>query len=367
MLPANIAAEPAQIGEETSGRSRLAIAASEESNQYSQPLPAESLDPDSLSPDSLSPRQGMLGEMAGRSLVMQHLFARMNSTAPHFRLASVEGEPGTGKLLAARTLHRLGPGASGPFAPWLAADFLHDPSACWSQARGGLLWLSRVDELTLDQQRQLRDFLERAAHERIRRGHGFGPLQALAGACQPFRQLAAAGSFRPDLAHHLTVIRFVLPPLRERREDIPLLAALFLSRWIRSSGRLLRGFGPGAIARLTAYDWPGNVRELESAVAAAAVDCPGQWIRPIDFPPLEWPAPGLAGPRSFPPAARQNFHSSQQQDSALDDPDLDRAIFRHVTRVLARVNGNKVRAAKLLGISRSTLYRLLENQGFHER
>ncbi|MGC2639983.1 MAG: sigma 54-interacting transcriptional regulator [Acidobacteriaceae bacterium] len=283
--------------------------------------------------------------MAGRSLVMQHLFARMRCTAPHFRLATVEGEAGTGKLLAARTLHRMGPSAAGPFAPYLAADFLADGQNLWREAHGGLLYLSRIDDLAVDPQRQLRDFLERAAHERIRMHAVTGPLQLVAGSSQPLRRLAAAGSFRSDLVTHLTAIRFPLPPLRDRRDDIPLLATLFLRQWSTRHGKPLRGFAPGALARIAGYQWPGNVRELEAILAAAALEAAGQWIRPIDIPRLSWtPTPV----------------SSPMVSLAADDPNLDRAILRHVTRVLARVNGNKVRAARMLGISRSTLYRMLE-------
>ena len=301
--------------------------------------------PSDLNSESQHPEDWMLGSMAGRSPVMQHLFARMRCTAPHFRLATMEGEPGTGKLLAARTLHRLGPAAAGLFLPWIAAEFLLEPQLRWRESRGGLLYLSHIDELSPDQQRQLRDFLERAAYERIRSSVPSGPLQLIAGTTHPLRRLSAASAFRSDLANRLTAIRFPVPPLRERRDDIPLLAGLFLRHWSEAHSKPFRGFAPGALARLTSHSWPGNVSELESVIATAALEATGQWIRPIDIPRLEWPA--ASGPAALP-------------EYSGDDPNLDRAILRHVTRVLARVNGNKVRAARLLSISRSTLYRMLE-------
>jgi DNA-binding NtrC family response regulator len=315
-----------------------------DSDEKNQAEPVPGLDPESLQPLNLQPERWMLGPMAGRNLAMQHLFSRMRCTAPHFRLVNVEGEPGTGKLLAAQTLHQLGPASQGPFIPSVAADFLHNPDALWKEARGGLVYLSRVDELSPDLQRMLRDFLERVAHERIRAANGLAPLQLVAGSSQPLRRLAAAGAFRADLASHLTAIRFALPALRDRKDDIPLLAALFLRDWSRQHRKPLRGFASGVVSRLTACNWPGNVRELESVIATAALDCPGQWVRPIDLPNLHWPVTVPAAP----PADRD------------DDPSLDHAILRHITRILARANGNKVRAAKMLGISRSTLYRLLE-------
>jgi DNA-binding NtrC family response regulator len=308
----------------------------------------EAREPEILEPELIRPELWMLGPMAGRSPVMQHLFARMRCTAPHFRIATVEGEPGSGKMIAAQTLHGIGAAAAGPFAPCTAAAFVENCHGLWREARGGMLYLARADELSIDEQRRLRDFLERAAHERMRMHVAAAPMQVVAGSSQPLRRLAAAGKFRSDLASHLTAIRFTLPPLRERREDIPFLAGLFLRDWIACHGKTLRGFSPGTLGKLTAHTWPGNVRELESVVGTAALETTGQWIRPIDIPRLEWPA---RVPDGLP------------NDAMLDDPNLDRAILHHALLVLARVNGNKVRAAQLLGISRSTLYRLLENDG----
>ena len=309
--------------------------------------PSEALDLEVLQPNRIQPERWMLGPMAGRSLVMEHLFHRMRATAPHFRLANVEGEAGVGKMIAAQTLHRLGPSASGPFVPSVASEFIENPEPLWNEARAGLLYLARVDELSSEQQRRLRDLIERAAHERIRASKINAPLQIVAGSVQPLRRLAGAGAFRPDLASHLTAIRFAIPPLRDRKDDIPLLAGLFLRSWSQQHNKLLRGFAAGVIPRLTIHSWPGNVRELESVTASAALECSGQWIRPIDIPRLHWPVAVPSAP----------VHAL---DPFADDPNLDRAILRHITRVLARANGNKVRAAKMLGISRSTLYRLLE-------
>jgi DNA-binding NtrC family response regulator len=307
------------------------------------PIP---LDIEALQPLTVEPERWMLGSMVGRSPVMQHLFQRMRCTAPHFRLVNVEGEQGTGKLLAAQTLHEIGATASGPFVPTTAAEFVEAPDALWQEAGGGLLYLARVDELSVDQQRRLRDFLEHAAHERMRATKSSAPLQIVAGSTQSLRRLAGSSAFRADLASHLTAVRFGIPSLRDRKDDIPLLAGLFLRNWSREHNNPLRGFAAGVLPRLTSYAWPGNVRELESVIAAAALECTGQWIRPIDIPRLHWSAVSAPVPVMADPSA--------------DDPDLDRAILRHITRILARANGNKVRAAKMLGISRSTLYRLLD-------
>lgn len=315
---------------------------------------AEPLDLETLETQTLQTDRWMLGEMAGRSLAMQQLFARMRCTAPHFRLVTVEGESGTGKLLAAQTLHRIGPSSAGPFAPAIASDFLSSPHAFWKDATGGLVYLSRINELSPDQQSLLRDFLERVAHERLRRLPAPGPRQFVVGASQSLRRLASAGAFRADLASHLTAIRFFLPPLRDRRDDLPLLAGLFLYQSSRHHGKHLRGFAPGTLSRLAAHAWPGNVRELQSVISAATLECPGQWIRPLDIPRLQWPSPDLASPSP-------ELSSDGVSGGLKDDPNLDLAILRHIVLILARVNGNKVRAARMLGISRSTLYRLLDS------
>lgn len=288
--------------------------------------------------------------MVGSSAVMQHLFARMRTTAPHFRLATVEGEPGVGKMLAAQTLHRIGRAAQGRFAPWSAAEFLERAPEIWRGLRGGLLYLARIDELTVQQQARLREFLERAAQERMRAQAPCGPLQLIVGAAQPLRRAAAAGAFRSDLAETLSAIRFPIPPLRDRREDVSLLAESFLRRWSAEHGKPLRGFAPEAMHRLTTHLWPGNVHELEMAVAAAALETRSQWIRPIDLPRLD--RPRLDRPAETPASV---------DASANEDPNLERAILRHVARVLERVHGNKLRAARLLGISRSTLYPMLQS------
>ena len=251
-----------------------------------------------------------------------------------------------GKTLAAQTLHRLGAAAAGPFSPWITAEFLERAVDVWRQVRGGLLNLSGVDDLTPDQQQHLLHFLEHAAHERIRTQVATGPLQVVAGSALPLRKAAAAGTFRSDLAARLTAIRFPIPPLRERPDDIRVLAEVFLQRWCVRHGKPVRGFAPAALDRLLAHTWPGNARELDTVVGVAATETTSQWIRPIDLPRLDWPAE----------------QARAASGTVADDPNLDRAIQRHVASVLAMAHGNKLRAARLLGISRSTLYRMLGNR-----
>jgi DNA-binding NtrC family response regulator len=281
--------------------------------------------------------------MAGHSLVMQRLFARLKQAAPHLRIVAIEGEAGTGKTLAARTLHSLGPASEAAFVACAATRLISaETQALLEEARGGMLFLTRLNELRPEQQSRLADFLEWWEHRSRNDTQGFFPRQLFVSSCKPLRQLSASGELRTDLAYRLTAIRFELPPLRERRDDIAVLADWFATRHAAAHGKAIRGLGPGAAARLLAHSWPGNVRELETVITNAAMDCPGQWIRPIDIPPLT-------------PALKVSNAAAITDD----DPNLDRMILRHITHVLAKTGGNKLRAAQLLGISRSTLYRLL--------
>ena len=292
---------------------------------------------------------GSLEKMIGRSLIMQRLFARLKQSAPHLRVAALEGEPGTGKALTARTLHALGPGSGAAFVACAATQFLSaETQALLEEARGGTLYLTRVGELTAEQQSRFVDFLEWWEHRSGRDAHGPFPRQLFVGSSRPLRQLSASGELRADLCYRLTAIRFELPLLRDRRDDIPVLAEAFVVDHGAICGKAMRGLGPGALARLLSHNWPGNVRELETVMANAVMECAGQWIRPIDIPPLQHAAAILRPEVSAISAAE-------------DDPNLDRMILRHIMHVLARTRGNKLRAAQLLGISRSTLYRLLES------
>lgn len=288
--------------------------------------------------------------MVGRSLVMQRLFSQMRCTSRHLRIATIEGDSGTGKALAAQTLHDLGPVSAAPFIPCPAVQFFqHGPSLVplmpiMRDAREGTLFLSHVEDLSLEQQARLLALLQWLDHQHARHTVDSIPRQLFFSSNQPLRKLSASPAFRADLCNRLTAIRFAIPPLRDRRDDLSLLADFFAQRFSATHGKPVRGLAPLTLTRLSSHPWPGNVRELQSVIHSAALECEGQWIRPIDVPALS-PTPVTQAFVSVPPD---------------DDPNLDRAILRHINVVLARVEGNKLRAARMLGISRSTLYRLLD-------
>ncbi|WP_164981616.1 sigma-54-dependent transcriptional regulator [Silvibacterium dinghuense] len=305
-----------------------------------------------------------LGFLNGRSAVMQRLFSQMRSTATHLRIATLEGESGTGKTAAARTLHALGPAAGHAFLPCPATQFFEQLPAIIREARDGTLLLTHIEALSSPQQMRLIEFLQWLDHQHARHLPDSAPRQVFFSSSVPVRRLVSSATLRIDLANRLTVIRFLIPPLRERREDIPLLATELAQGFGATQGRIIRGLHPQTLARLLAHRWPDNIRELETVIHAAALSCQGQWIRPIDIPPLG-PDP-LPGTESATSAA--NPQATHRPTAGADeDPNLDHAIQRHVHRVLERAEGNKLRAARMLGISRSTLYRLLDaEEAAHE-
>ena len=299
----------------------------------------------------------MLGEMVGRSAAMERLFLQMRYLANHLRVALIEGESGTGKLMTAKTLHALATGRASGFVPCAATRFLRgNCGSTLEEARGGTLYLTRVDTLTAEDQAKLLHLLEWHQHQHTRNNAAQAPRQILVSCEHPLRGLVLQGQMRADLSYHLTSVRLQLPALRDRREDISLLVDHFLEQFSRRHGKPLRGLGPGVLHHLLAHGWPGNVRELETIISSGALMCEGQFIRLIDLPLLS--APAQEEPSPF--LASSGAATPSQQQGEQEDPNLDRAILRHIRRVLASVGGNKLRAARLLGISRSTLYRLLD-------
>ena len=356
-----------------------------------------------------------LGQMVGRSAAMERLFLQMRYLSKHLRLALIEGERGTGKLLAAETLHELSLSRSSGFVACPAAQFLEDggSAARIEQARGGTLYLSQLELLNHEQQGRLLHLLEwvQQQHARsggLRQAEGAMPRALLLSSRRALRPLVLYGKFRGDLYQQISAVHLLLPPLRDRREDVAMLVEVFLARVARQYGKPLRGAAQEVLPHLLAYGWPGNLAELQAIISRAAARAEGEWLlgRDVVLPAPEnqgaassslvlaprlgrfpgaaapaiapaiavWPAraieaftpppsamgagaAGQAGPVAGPVAVQAALDA---EGGPRLDPNLDRAILRHIRRVLASVDGNKLRAARLLGISRSTLYRLLD-------
>ena len=278
-------------------------------------------------------------QIVGVSAAWRKLLMQAEMAAPHVQVASLEGEHGSGKQTLARYLFSRSPLASSSFQrrdarEWLVTDA--DPSTL-----SGFTYLDRVDLLAPPGQGLLLGVLK-AIQDRPP-----GRAVVLTSSQTPLRQMAGQGLLLPDLAFRLTAVRFAIPPLRVRREDIAPIAQALLDRICNRYQQRPVMLGPGALARLLQHNWPGNVRELASVLEAALLEAVKGVIRPED---LNLPS-GLEIPAQVAQPATQ-----------LDNLCLDAVIRHHVEYVLELNRGNKLRAARQLQISRSTLYRILGNE-----
>ncbi len=312
-----------------------------------------------------------LGALVSRSAAMARVFELVRAAARTEATVLLQGETGTGKELVARALHELSSRRDGPFVAvncaalpdqlleaelfgvvkgaYTGAD--RDRPGRFDAAAGGSLFLDEVAELGPALQAKLLRALQERTYEPV------GSTQSrrldariLAATNQDLRRAVEEGRFRQDLYFRLNVVRIELPPLRERREDIPLLVAEFIDHYNRLWNRQVAGVSDAAMALLAAYDWPGNVRELANAVERAFVVCQGDLLEPEHFPEEIRQAGGKG------PAA-----------SHAAEPDLDRAAreaeAQAILAALERAGGNRTQAARILGIHKSTLYRKMKRLG----
>jgi DNA-binding NtrC family response regulator len=294
---------------------------------------------------------------------MMRLRMQVERIGPHFRAVVVSGEAGTGKELAARALHRLSPGAGGPFIVFRAGESSAgsfdmnraeassvDVDRAVKMAQGGTLFLDRISEMSMKTQAHLLQVLRRqdgsqaglAVSQKMN-------LRMIASTREDLRVMASAGRFLQELYQRLAMVEIALPSLRERREDIPQLATCFVERLISRLGKNIEGIAGDAMKRLEAHVWPGNVRELESALRHGVLQCEGTVLEAGDLP-------------AFVVAST----AESAVAGALGTLRLQDVVEQHVLRVLKNCAGNKLRAAELLGISRSTLYRMLEVHSYSD-
>ena len=281
------------------------------------------------------PRPGGL-EVAGVSASWRKLLVQAEMAAPHVQVASIEGESGVGKETLARYLLSRSRLAGAGFHRQDARQWLLEDSDFGSLK--GFSYLDRVDLLAAPGQGLLLAVLKNL------QDHAPGRAMLVASSENSLRQMAGQGNLLPDLAFRLTAVRFMIPPLRTRREDIAPIAQALLERICARYQHRPVSLSPAALGRLLQHSWPGNVRELASVLEAALLEASGNLIRPEDLAINSTIEPGT---QVLPPCRPDGL--------ALDD-----VIHRHVQYVLDLNHGNKLRASRQLRISRSTLYRILE-------
>jgi DNA-binding NtrC family response regulator len=320
--------------------------------------------------------RGVLGEMVGSSQKMQEVFALVQQVAPSRAAVLITGESGTGKELAARAIHTLSPRRPGPFVAINCAAlpdtlieselFGHEKGAftgaverragCFELAQNGTVLLDEVGDMPIGTQAKLLRVLEDG---RVRRLGGKAEIQldvrVIASTNTPLEGAIREGRFREDLYYRLNVFPIPLPPLRERREDIPVLVSALLEDMNRKHGTKVTDAAPEFLERLSAYNWPGNVRELRNVLERAAILAGEGTLKPEHLPPG---LGGTAGPAAVNAAASDENELRVPVGSTIEQ--AERAL---IELTLERTKNNKTRAAEILGISQKTLFNKLKEYG----
>jgi len=314
-----------------------------------------------------------VGDLIGESPAMQRVFRLIERMAVAPSSVLITGESGTGKELVARALHQLSPRSNGPFVAINCAalpealleselfghvrgaftDARTHREGLFSQARGGTLMLDEIGDLPA----ALQPKLLRVLQERKVRPVGGDreiPLDVriIAATHQDLDALSERGDFRSDLLFRLDVLRLDLPPLRERGQDVLLLASRLLTGHAESMGRPTPRIGPDVARALLAYRWPGNVRELQNAMERAAALCDGDELHLHDLPPRISSA-ARASQTAASPATLAPLPAATE---LLPLAEVER---RHIQTVLQATGGNRAHAARILGLDRKTLWRKL--------
>lgn len=300
--------------------------------------------------------------MIGRSPLMLEVFAKIRRIAPHFGSVLVTGETGTGKELVAQTLHKLSPVAAAPFVVcncsalvetllesqlfgYVRGAFtgaIQDKRGIFEEADGGTVFLDEVGELSLSAQAKLLRVLQN--HEVQRVGSPISRhvnVRVIAATHRDLRKMVAERQFREDLFYRLSAVEIAVPRLAQRKEDLPLLQRHFVDKFSRLYNKDISGMTRRAQARLTSHPWPGNIRELENVISSSCIMCVGNVIDISDLP---------------------EFLRSSSAVTELNDEELVSMEIiqqRHLLRVLNRVDGNKAKAAEILGVGRNTIYQIL--------
>jgi two-component system, NtrC family, response regulator AtoC len=311
--------------------------------------------------------------LVGSSPAMLEVYKLVARVSESRSTVLLQGESGTGKELIARAIHGNSPRRDKAFLPvncgalpdtLLESEmFGYEKGAftgavgtktgLFESANGGTLFLDEIGELGQALQVKLLRVMQ--DHE-VRRVGGTSSIKVdvriIAATNRDLEQFVRDGKFRDDLFYRLNVVRITLPSLKEREEDIPMLAHHFLQKWAAGATTAVRGFHPDTLDCLKRYRWPGNVRELENAIERAVSLSHGPLLTPDDLPEQIRQASTVSEQKPDTPEAIESVYLT-----------LEEVEKRHLIRVLKETKGNKVKAAKILGIDRRTLYRMAERFG----
>jgi two-component system NtrC family response regulator len=308
--------------------------------------------------------ESMIGEAPALRRA-QHLAQQV---APTDSTVLLEGPTGAGKELFAQALHEASGRKSKPFVAVNCSAFpkdlleselfgykkgaftgaLTDKKGLLEEASGGTLFLDEIGELELNVQAKFLRVLEMQQFTKLGDTKATNVnIRLVAATNRNLKQEAAEGRFRPDLYYRLSVFTILVPSLKERPSDVPLLAAFFLQHFAARLAKRLPGLAPDAIAALQAYAWPGNVRELKNVLERAAILAPAGELLAREYLPEE-------------------FQSGARPVFSTDDESLRALEAKHIKRLMGDLQGNKPEVAKKLGIGLTTLYRKLQEYGIEE-
>jgi DNA-binding NtrC family response regulator len=306
---------------------------------------------------------GSFGSMIGASAPMREVYRLIEQAAPTTASVLVTGESGTGKEMVAQTVHRLSPRASAPWVPLNCAAipetlleselFGHERGAftgaierqagCFELAHRGTLFLDEIAEMTPSTQVKLLRVLQERSFRRLGgRVEQSVDIRVVAATHADPAAAVRKGTLREDLYYRLNVVGIHLPPLRERKDDLPLLIDTFIREFSAQNARAVTGVSPAARRVLDEYAWPGNVRELRNVIERAMIVAAGRLIEIGDLPPLG---------RVLQPAS-----AGERLEPGMTVDDVERRL---IMLTLDHTGNNKTRAAELLGISLKTLHNKL--------
>ena len=331
-------------------------------------------------------QRGSLDRLVGHGQPMQEVFRRIRLAADSVVTVFISGESGTGKELAARAVHQLSDRRDAPFIAvncsaipetLLESELfghvrgaftgaVRDKVGMFQAADGGTLFLDEIGDLSPLLQLKLLRVLQEREVQRVGDDQPRAVNVRLVTATnRDLKQLIADGNFREDFYYRIHVFEIAMPPLRDRREDLPLLVEHFISEFSAGRNTPVTGIARDAMQKMMSYSWPGNVRELRNAIEHAFVTVAGETITLLDLPPelREVARPSAAPPNStttVSPSHRQALPEGQLTDSQQVERD-------EIIKALEATNGNRTAAARQLGTSRVTLWKKLKRYGLSEQ